>query len=611
MRNEFSQLHLKGGEAREFAHQTLLLWMAFARLHCAAGSNPSTLLGLATTEGLAESPFWAKLHRDAALVLRNECLSMAFGKEYLPDFAAFLVRMTQLINSIGLNWTHVDTIANELSTGTSRYNPDAIIEQEVIVALFDALNATQGSHVWLPFDRNGQLLSEAIRRHLIPVGEARQSQLGFMNVFNPGSSRSVVMLALMGEESALLCDTGLLGAQSHFWSNEKPELAIITTPSNFSLEQYPSSSFERQNWAENASDSSCHLRSINAKKGDAASLTLLLPHVERKAVVLASPKLLFSKGQEYRFRNVVIGQEMSLTDVVQLPKGTYVQSNFAGALLVFDKSALDKTVRFTNCSGASEKNTFNKLSRILAHEHVLKNNAVEKRSEGQDNAVICKVVSYQEILKNDFTWLPSRYIATSGDSDIERIELEQLVEIIRPAPILKQSPSAVDSCEIGIPQLGTYLPIVSPSEKLGLIEKNKIEQYKLIKNDVVLSTKGTIGKVGLIGLEPLSGDAIPVSSNSCVALRIRPGVPMTAEALMMYFCSDDGKKQLKMLSVGATVAALPLESVKKIAIPKDCLVGGMRAESYLRAFNELKVLSTERLKIENQIAEVEKTTFRL
>ena len=135
MRNEFSQLHLKGGEAREFAHQTLLLWMAFARLHCAAGSNPSTLLGLATTEGLAESPFWAKLHRDAALVLRNECLSMAFGKEYLPDFAAFLVRMTQLINSIGLNWTHVDTIANELSTGTSRYNPDAIIEQEVIEQL--------------------------------------------------------------------------------------------------------------------------------------------------------------------------------------------------------------------------------------------------------------------------------------------------------------------------------------------------------------------------------------------------------------------------------------------------------------------------------------------
>lgn len=80
---------------------------------------------------------------------------------------------------------------------------------------------------------------------------------------------------------------------------------------------------------------------------------------------------------------------------------------------------------------------------------------------------------------------------------------------------------------------------------------------------------------------------------------------------MMYLSSDDGKKQLKMLSVGATVASLPLESVKKIAVPKNCLIGGMRAESYLRAYNELKVLATERLKIENQIAEVEKTTLLL
>lgn len=608
MHDEFNRLQGRSSEAREFSYQTLVLWMAVARLHCVAGATASSLLELADNDGLHNSPFWSKLHSAAASILKNECTSMAFGPELLPEFAAFLVRIKQLIQSIGLDWWYADHIASELCVASSRFNPEAVVDTHVISLMFDALDAPVGSRVWFPFDRNGQLLSEAIRRELVPIGQARILNRGFITTYAPGAARLVLMLSLVGDRASLLDADGLLGPGSLFWSNEQPDFAVIHTPDNFSTTDSFAPTFELDEWVAVPGNSGQLEDFVRARKGDAASLSILLPYIKKKAVVLASPKILFSKGQEQRFRSSVMTDGMSLVSVLQLPKGTFVQSNYSGAVLLFDKGQKESSVRFIDCHTGFGNQSLEQLGRVLKVEGHNEYPWFHGMTTSTDLLSVADV-NHEVIRSNDFSWLPARYCSLSESHDVPSVYLEQLVEIIRPAPILKQSLSAFESSEIGIPQLGRYRPISELSDKKGLVEKQKIESHRLINGDLVFSTKGTIGKCGLLALESQSSETIPVSSNSCVGLRVRDGANLKPEVLLMYLNSVDAKEQLKRLAVGTSVLALPLESIRKIAIPKDCLIGGLQGEKYLEAFQRLFKLEVERDAISDEISKIERETF--
>ena len=605
----YGQLLSRHGGVNAVALHVLTVWLAVARLHCAAGSSHTSLLDLVRVEDLGENRFWKILNSRAVTVLERECSSGAFSKDKLPDLAAFLVKVSVLIQCIGLDWTGIDQIIVELKLSGDRHNSDELIDERVVALLFDALGAEAGSKVWLPFDKNGQLLCEAVSRHLVPIGYPQLLDKAPLNVNTSFSSFYVLMLALVGDAATILSPEGLLGERSPLWLNDRPAYAVIATPRDFSIERNLSSYQAPDTWRLSSDITSSLPTEVDAKKGDAASVAAFLPLIEKKAIFLASPKLLFSKGKEHRFRTAVVNLGIPLAHVIQLPKGTYNRSNFAGAILVFDKSRRYRQVQLVDCSDASDEGrVFIELSaHFIAGLH--SSDLIHRQRISQNSVTRTIVVSPDEIRTNDYSWLPTRLLLQVENKGSESIALESVVDIIRPAPILKQSSSAVSCVEIGIPQLGRYYPISEPSEKYGLIEPSKIGNYRLVTGDILLSTKGTVGKCGLLDFNQMEGQLIAVSSNSCVGLRVKPGLDITPQALLMYLISPDGREQIKRLTVGATVAALPLESIRQIKVPRDFFIGGKRGEEYLLAFNELKELEAARLEIDKRIATVERRIF--
>ena len=266
-----------------------------------------------------------------------------------------------------------------------------------------------------------------------------------------------------------------------------------------------------------------------------------------RVVSLIPPSILFSRGQDLRLRETLLQQEpllVALDSVVALPHGAISATSMASAIVVLDVAAKGQSVHMVDL-GLSRRSGPSIDTVIEQYRGaVLQRAAVDS---------VAKSVPREEIERDEeLSFVPARYLIEPLQLGSNTVSLDELCEdLIRP-PAPTRDENGRDLLEVGIPELGNWRAIAERPTKTVRVRTRAKESPLLRQGDLVISIKGTIGKVGIVG--DIDGDA--VVSQSCLGLRLaeQNGAPkISPQYLMMFIRSELGQAQLQALRIGAGV----------------------------------------------------------
>lgn len=429
--------------------------------------------------------------------------------------------------------------------------------------LFHLLDAPPGTSVWIPFDHTGQLVVRAIRQGL--------------KVFamGPGWYRTPVVIKLL-----VLIEKGFLNTEMIVFDQERVKAGFPEKVADFLLacpplgtKVMPGTGWGKWGQRKISDQKLPPLYTKRAgfgfpdvERSETWTVAAFWHAIRQRSVFLTSPNILFAKGKEERLREALLKPRNMVEAVISLPGRLLHGTSLVAAVMVIDsrrESDTSTLVDATKC--IEETKSKMRFSRMLDAEAVLG----LLHSQIADSSHVAEVPT-QSILQQACNLLPTRYISQRiHASDSQRVPLGDLVEIIR-APVNAKEEDAIEVCEVGIPNLGHWRPIDGPYEKKSRVKNVKLDAFSLRTNDIVLSIKGSVGRVGILGDTALLDKSL-VCSQSCIVLRastqsIRP------ISLFLYLSSKDFREQLEALKVGAAVSHVsPGALLKEILVPVSAL----------------------------------------
>lgn len=326
---------------------------------------------------------------------------------------------------------------------------------------------------------------------------------------------------------------------------------------------------------------------------DVAHFEHILAQTSLKAVVLMATGFTFSGGVEEAFRKYLIEQNY-LEAIIQLPPNLHSATSIETVFFVINKHKSDDKVHFINLKDDS----FIKRDgrRLILKDLDVILDIYENKKEIENISIIA---SNEAIINNNYSLAIDRYVipqeAKELQKSLEKYELIQLENIadIRRSQLFKDEEEGKEVYEI------------SPSDfsKAGFtLECGKIKQigsqykrlqtYKLEPYDVLLSTKGTIGKVCVIGE---ISEAI-IASQAIQVIRVQgDDKKEKAISLYMFLKSDLGQTILASLVAGTAMPQISTAEIKKLSIPllskeqEKRLISNFKDES--KMYNEIEKIN--------------------
>ena len=327
---------------------------------------------------------------------------------------------------------------------------------------------------------------------------------------------------------------------------------------------------------------------------DVAYFEHILAQTSSKAVVLMATGFTFRGGVEKAFRKYLIEQNY-LEAIIQLPPNLYSATSIETVFFVINKQKTNNKVHFINLKNDS---FIKRDGRRLVLEDLDVIVDIYKNKKEIEN--ISAIVSNQEIINNNYSLAIDRYVisqeAKKLQKTLEKFELVQLQDIadIRRSQLFKDEGKGEEVYEI------------SPSDfskagftlECGKIKKidfqyKRLQTYKLEPYDVLLSTKGTIGKVGIMG----EINKTMIASQAIQVIRVQ-GIDKKEKAISLYMFlkSDLGQTILTSLAVGTVMPQISTEDIKKLSVP---LLSKEQEKRVISNFND-------ELKMYNEIEKINK-----
>jgi len=315
---------------------------------------------------------------------------------------------------------------------------------------------------------------------------------------------------------------------------------------------------------------------------DVAHFEHVLAQCKGKAVVLLPVGFSYRTGSEDLFRQHLINENI-LEAVIQLPPNLHSATSIETTFFVINKQKLTDKVLFISLK--DEKFLKRDGSKII-FESVDKIIDIYKNSKEIDNISI--VVS-NEIIKDNGCFLAiDRYVVSKEAKELqeilssyETVKLQDIAEIRR-SQLFKDEGDGKEIYELS-PSNFSKAGFTKEGGKLKKIGKqsNKYETYKLQAFDVLVSTKGTIGKVAIIDevSEPI------LASQASQVIRVKD--KDTAIELYMFLKSDIGQAMLGQLVAGAAMPQISTSEIKKLQIP--VLSENEKKQILLNFNNEVKM----------------------
>ena len=441
-------------------------------------------------------------------------------------------------------------------------------------AIISLLQAPSGSTVWIPFDGTGQLTIRALKRGLKVVLDGPSQ--------NRWSVLAIRLLAILADKSDMLStDTGmqLVGGQE---ADRAFDYLIACPPIGMKLQS--GAGWRRWEGCELglAGSEAIYKRVagqnfVQLDRSDPWSMAALWPHVKFRAVFLTGRGLLFAKGQEQRLREFLVLGLQQPSVVATLPPKLLLHAGIPLALTVFDRVCTTRSVRLVDASSMTidSKSTMRFIRQLDAAEVVRITQCQE------DIEDVAKTVSFEDVAAQECNLMPVRYLKALAAGDLDRVALGDLVDLVIRAPVTSKDATAVEVQEIGIADLDRWGELHGPFVKTTTVQAKKVPECSLRTGDIIISIKGTIGKVGLVG--PGAKKSSPVvCGQSVIAIRPRT-TEIGTEALYLYLRSDDFRGQLDAFRVGTAVAhVMPATLLREVRVPRQSLLNQAAArERYM------------------------------
>lgn len=335
---------------------------------------------------------------------------------------------------------------------------------------------------------------------------------------------------------------------------------------------------------------------------DVAHFEHILAQCKEKAVVLMPVGFTYRAGAEEKFREFLVENNL-LDAIVQLPPNLHSATSIETTFFIINKHRNSDNVLFINLK---DEQFFKRDGRKIVFENIDKIVDICKNRIEIDN--ISTLVLNKEIQDNNYSLAIDRYVVSQEAKELQKllssyktIELQEIAEIRRSQlfkdegegkEVYELSPS--DFSKAGFTKEGGKL------KKIGSQFK-KYETYKLQPYDVLVSTKGTIGKVAIIDeiSEPL------IASQASQVIRVKD--KNTAIELYMFFKSNIGQAMLKQLVAGVAMPQIATSEIKKLQIP---LLSENEKKQLLLNFNNEIKLYNEVKTIKSKIVSIHQNYLR-
>lgn len=315
---------------------------------------------------------------------------------------------------------------------------------------------------------------------------------------------------------------------------------------------------------------------------DVAHFEHILAQCKEKAVVLMPVGFTYRAGTEEKFRGYLVENNL-LDAIVQLPPNLHSATSIETTFFVINKQKSSDKVLFINLK---DEQFFKRDGRKIVFENINKIVDICKNRIEIDN--ISTLVLNKEIKNNNYSLAIDRYVISQEAKELQKllssyttVELQEIAEIRRSQlfkdegegkEVYELSPS--DFSKAGFTREGSKL------KKIGSQFK-KYETYKLQPYDVLVITKGTIGKVAIIDeiSEPV------IASQASQVIRVKD--KNRAIELYMFFKSEIGQAMLSQLVAGVAMPHIATSEIKKLQIP--ILSESQKKQVILNFNNEIKL----------------------
>lgn len=329
-----------------------------------------------------------------------------------------------------------------------------------------------------------------------------------------------------------------------------------------------------------------------------------------KAVIAVADGPLFQSGSTAKIRQNLVDEDL-VEAVISLPSRLFTMASVPLNLLVINKDKKDfkGKIQFINGNQA-EWYRHDKVANILTStgvEEIAKiyNDKVEKdgistiisNADYKDTLSVKKYILPTEITIDNHKYHINKENLKKNNS----LSLEQLVEIKRGFNVTQKNESAT----------GKYLAIKVVDINDKKINKAKLSRiniptdptrYLLKKNDLLLSTRGTLGKVAMIE----EGNTNMVASANLVALRAKSD-NINMKWLMYYLASPMGKFEISQAASGTAISTISPSDLRNIQIP---VVDKAEQDQAVEHFEQAKVKLDQKIKeLQKKYSEVENKLY--
>ncbi|GAM72600.1 type I restriction-modification system [Vibrio sp. JCM 19236] len=309
---------------------------------------------------------------------------------------------------------------------------------------------------------------------------------------------------------------------------------------------------------------------------------------------------------EKQFKQDMIKQGL-LHSVIALPEKLFNNTMVQVNALVFDKRKQAEHVLFIDASGENFAQKAGKRTQLNHVEEIL---ALHENPDS--NSALAVKVTPDDIINNDFNLLPSRYVLSAEQKDLnhflatqQTITLSEIAELIGPQAIKVEADGENKFYEFGLNNLNDIGIFTGKGKKVSTNSQASRAQNQLLQeDDIVIVNKGSVGKVAFVEQVP-SDNAMPSQAFTIVRLdkRITDIKPV---ALFQYLLSPLGQLQLQSMASGATVTMIGTKDLKNMRIP---LFSKEQAQEASQIRAQVKQLHNQLYKIEQNIKQLNRSRW--
>lgn len=350
----------------------------------------------------------------------------------------------------------------------------------------------------------------------------------------------------------------------------------------------------------------------------------ILAQTDGAAAIVVPNSFLFGPGKDRDVREYLLKMGW-VQAVIALPTGIYQTTNVPTALLLLNTQLDHHQVGFVDASQPYFRKAYGKGRVTLANIDDISNFCyallgAERHRPGQLlDKTLAVVTTVEEILGKEASLQVDRYVMANEQRDLQArlkamptVLLEEIAEFHNPVPNKDRNsdaPSAIEVYEVGAADLPVAGYVATPEKtinvQLSSRRSGNADDVFLRAGDVLLITKGSVGKVGVVpGDVPPAGPGGWVAGQSAIVLRGR-GQHGDLRGLGLWLRSQMGKDVLAGIVSGATIPMISIQTLRRLQVPALTLEATHRAVEVLdreaRIQHQIETLKAEQSSLSEQL----------